>query len=368
MDIEIQHDLRIVAEIEPELLLNDVFPIAADQKKFLEVLKELNIDSRLQIGGRTLRRVLGFTGYDFSREVVKDAKRLRVHDNIRLASLVDILKLYPEERMSMPDLDFFIWGEQANEIVDVLKNNGFDPQLHEATGSVKVVTIETNNGIVSFVNGQDSWQTRNPWPKYATLAKFVTSPEPHFKVDVSKDELVSNPLELHGINDTDKLDPHRLAAIGRSLLWMVTEQTPHKKELSLPSVTTRNAIFESMLYLYPLVEKLENNPEFKVFYRGAIRDMSLALRVILVSDWSAMAKEGYPADRTAFFMDIAWAWRHGMFTTMRDNNYRDRWGTTIEPIGDNGVLVYRSRGEDSGDGIVYTQVWGSQFSIFNQKK
>src|SRR5258708_3085938 len=112
---------RITAEYEAEKVVAQVFTTETSRKKFINVISELaRRGALIKVGGRRLRELVGCKIYDFSNEIIQDSGFLEddPFHRIRLGPLIEILGKYPEARMNKPDLDFFIWNANPEEVIE----------------------------------------------------------------------------------------------------------------------------------------------------------------------------------------------------------------------------------------------------------
>ncbi len=308
---------RITADYAAEEVIEQVFTNETDRSAFVEALQELSQNGcDIKVGGRRLRELTECTTTDLAPEIVGDAwfidTNLYIHDKLRLGPLVDILMKYPQERMMQPDLDFFIWNANPEQIINTFQTKGFKASIHEATGGVMVIDIEGQNGIASFVNGETSWQTGEAWPMLGFLAKFDPQ-NASFKLDIGYGRLYIYPLEIPGIDRKDPINPQRVAAIGRALLWSLTTSTPRGRVPEIPLELSQHYFFETVGELPSLLRQIIKNPELESTYRSGIRDLALALRIIVLSDWEEIARMGGSVERSRFFQLLQGIWQSNLW-------------------------------------------------------
>lgn len=305
---------RIIKQFSAKRVVEEVFATDESQKNFIDALLELSQHGvEIKVGGRSLRLLMGCKVVDFAKDIARDADRLSFTDPLRLGPLVDILKRYPTQRMLQNDLDFFIDGASEELVEKIFKDKGFSVSIHQASGGIWVVEIKGENGVSTFVDSKLSWQTGDLWPMFAFKATF-NSKNKEFEVNISKARLDLYPLEIPLIlGIKDPLDPKRVAAIARALLWAVTAKNSSGQFLNPPYFSTRQFICETVYYFPRLLNLIKDNPELEVNYRSALRDMAIALRLIVLSDWTGVNESyAFNTNMIKFFENVSANWTGGL--------------------------------------------------------
>jgi hypothetical protein len=334
-DVEIVLE-RIIENYDAVTVVSEVFTDVNSQAAFIEGLQELcpvqegipeDQQIVLKVGGSRIRELQECVKVDFSRDVRKDAENLEQDPHLRrvFKPLIPILKNYPEERMTKPDLDFFIWNSNADEIMRVFSEKGFKVSKHTATGDVWVIEIRGENGSTTFVDANMSFQTGDGWPMFGFKATFKSEPEPSFDLDISAARLHVYPLALPGIHVLEPLDPKRVAVVGRALLWAVTalvksrDQDPDsgkvRYERVRPPAGGLVLPYYDTVHLFPLLLNLiEQGVYEEVQYRSGLRDMALFLRLIAGFDSEyAFLPYGFSLEMGKFLMSMKSEWYHGRY-------------------------------------------------------
>jgi hypothetical protein len=296
-------------------IINQVFPEEGESRRFIAAITELHESgAKIKVGGRRLREAIGCSVNDFASYVVSDARYLLdVHQGLRLGLLGKYLWNFDEERMVKPDLDLFFWNVPPERMEQVFREHGFDVSFGNATGGVKVMGVVGSQGKATLTDGMKSWQTGNAWPRYGVMADFVSSPTPSFIWEEEYDRLSYDALNIPEIS-LDPTDPQRVAAVARALLWSISANDISGDRLPVPSYQTERAMIETVREVYTLIKKIDKNPEeLEGLYRGSLRDLALAMRVILLSNWEEVSSYGGAAAVYArFFKKIDAAWRQGV--------------------------------------------------------
>ncbi|MBL8015251.1 MAG: hypothetical protein JNK26_03635 [Candidatus Doudnabacteria bacterium] len=310
-------DEKIEARYDAAEVVSQVFVNESSQKRFVEALCRLGqMGAKIKVGGRRLREMVGCGTMDFARDIRSYAESLiydRPGDWLRLGSLlVKFLEKYPEERMQKPDLDFFVWNSSPEIITEVFTSLGFVASLHEASGEVKVVNIEGENGIATFV-GEDSWQTGDDWPKFGIKADFNPASVPTFDLAVRWVSLYRYQVEIPNVYPNNPKEPKRVAAVGRALLWLVTATDPDKKILKVPFPASQEYFIRTIEAIPSLLREIEVNPKLEKLYRSGLRDMAIALSIIVLTDWSYSNE----IDRKNFFAELSARWIGALWEEQR---------------------------------------------------
>ena len=121
--------------------------------------------------------------------------------------------------------------------------------------------------------------------------------------------------EMMSVRHIDPLNPHWLACVGRSLLWSLTVST-NKGRLPVPLPETQSLMCQTVNSLCPLITDINAYPEKNVLYRGGLRDLAVALRIIVLSDWTEMGRLGTPRETVDFYNSISAAWTSGLFANL----------------------------------------------------
>lgn len=303
---------RIVRRYNAKEIVSEVLPNEKDQTLFIEGLCELSEveGSQILLGGRRIREAIGFTVIDYAKYVASDAHLINTdpyaHNRIRLGPLLDIQARYDKDRLEKPDLDFFVKNLHPQLIIDTFQSKGFDVTMQTASGRAQVVEIRSKNGLITFINHYDSWQTTENWPMLGFKAKFENGHTPVFHLDIAKGRVYLYPLEIPGVNSMALDDPLRLTTLGRVLLWLLTVKDPNGNWLTAPGVYTQKAFVESIEILPDLLNRIEENPELEIQYRSALRDLALGLRIVLLNDWHE--RLDYTSEIKDFLkrLDAAW--------------------------------------------------------------
>lgn len=304
---------RIEQNLSPQEVVSEAFPDPREQVNFCQGLSALAAEGALiHLGGRRLREQLGCRAIDVAEDVVWDAyNALSDHQMLRLKSLVRILRNYPTERMVKPDLDFFYWKVPSQQVLRTFKQEGFKVSQSLASGNVAAINVKGTSGVATFVDGFHSWQTGEGWPMYGAMAKYENAPEPNFRVDIGYGRLYLYPLEIPSLAK-DPLEPQRFAAIARALLWACTATPPGGGYLAVPFEHSQSLFAQTVSHFAGLIRSCQQNPTLEDQYRSGIRDMALALRIIILTDWDQMAKENQISTAHAsFFGRIGTAWWPG---------------------------------------------------------
>ena len=300
---------RIQAQFGLTEVIGQVFTSPDSQQRFTESLDLITQNTEsVKIGGRRIRELIGCKVMDFSGDVISDAKDLDIHQALRLGPLGKPLLTYPASK-GLPDLDFFVKGLPPEEICRTLGASGFETRLSQSTGGVAVVHASGEGGITTFIDADQSWQTGGKWPLYGIMAE-VEQGSHSVNLDVWAPRMYSFPLQIPEMSK-DPLDPQRVAAIGRALLWADTSTDPHGKPLHLPDEQLKE-YSETVKNFPELFRLIQENPKLERLYRSGIRDMALALRLILLTDWYDLKENyGLAPDRADFFNFIGGAWYSG---------------------------------------------------------
>ncbi len=315
-DIEVMQK-RIIEKYEPSKIVSEVFTAKESQDAFIEGLCELNtLERKVDLGGRTLRNHARCLVDDFSKRIVENARDLKGNAAAVtvLGPLIDILINYDENRLSKPDLDFFIWDSNPEELKEIFENKGFKVTIQRrASRGICVVEIHGENGMATFVDGEESSQTKDGWPMFAFKAAFKNEEEPFFELNISSARLYVYPLAVMGIDDLDPLDPRRFAIVGRALLWAVTASVVREDGYTQrlrPPYQNMFHIFANTVFHFPeLLKRIEENPDEEFKYRSGIRDLALALRVILLMRNSY--GDGFNDQMQNFFKVVGYSWYYG---------------------------------------------------------
>lgn len=301
---------RITAYYPAEGLVSNVFESESQRRFVAALVKLVQTGAEVKVGGRRLRELIGCKVMDFAPYVVGDINHsLTPHELIRIGRLAKVLQRYPLDRMVKPDLDLFFWNASAEQVVQIFKEYGFQATITEATGKVEVVNITGEKGAVTLVNGAESWQVGDYWPMYAATAEFSVEDEPHFDLNIGWGRMYLYPL-VAPLIDNDPLNPKRLAYMGRALLWLVTNTDPAGKRLRVPdNHYTQTKFYETVSNFINILELSEQNPSLEPDYRSGIRDMALALRVIILNDWNEIGHQfGFDESHCEFFNNITAYW------------------------------------------------------------
>lgn len=299
---------RIQQSFSPSLVVQEVFPTESNQHSFVNCLGELK-GGVIRVGGRRLRELIGCKVFNMAGDIKTDPEFLDIHQSIRLGPILSELSKYPEERMTKPDLDFFVDGLEPAEIADTFNQNGFAAKINDCTGGVQNVSIEGEEGEATFINSAQSWQTGTSWPMYGFTAPLDTNTN-EFKLDISAMRLFLHPLHIPEMNP-NPMDPQRVSAMARALLWSVTSSDSNGMPLRAPLEQLKDYT-KTVEGFYKLLSDVKKNPELEKYYRSGIRDMSVALRIILLNDWDQMnTKSQIVSQRAEFFNQITSAWYIG---------------------------------------------------------
>lgn len=286
----------ITSNVEVSLLADEtvgcVFPTSENADKFvgcLETITDKNWSvADVVLGGRKPREALGCHTFDFSEHVVDDAFGLEAVKRLRLGPyLLDKLKDFPTKRMLEPDLDFFVQNGNLDVIQEIFDSKGFSTKMNLATGGVQVLDVRGDLGNASFILWEDSFQTRDSWPKFggvkAVFSKSTDNKKSSFDLSKCWASLYLYPLEM-GLIGLPADCPERFSAVSRALLWSLTATDPSGRMLKLPCPTTTRYMCDTVSQLIPLIAAIESGKVDGQLYNGSIRDMALALRVIELSD------------------------------------------------------------------------------------
>lgn len=304
---------RITKQYGLSDFISEAFPEVEEQASFVEALKELNDDgAAFKVGGRRLREMLGFKTDDFAKDIRFDGQILAQDPikTIRLREIIKILKKYPEERMVKPDLDFFTSNIEPEKIFEVFAKRGFNVKINKASGNVTVVTIEGDKGMATFIDENQTWQIGDQWPMFGFTAKLkLVDANPVVDLNVGYGRLYLYPLEIPARDKSDPLDPVRFAAVSRALLWALTVRGPDGDRLRLPFPKSDKYYLDTVSQVQQLLDKIRENPELEIMYRGGLRDMAIVIRMCELTDWHELMEHyNYPIERGEFFEHIAAAW------------------------------------------------------------
>lgn len=313
MDIDLEKATqRIVREFAVDEVVAEIVNDSTESSKFISALQDISKLGEIKVGGRRIRSLLGCKTIDVASDVVNDAYALDPIQNLRLGPLVQILKEFPEERMSNPDLDFFTQGVPLSQIRDTFAKLDFNVKLNIASGGVEIVEVKSSKGSATFIDANQSWQTRPPWPMYSVLATLDPQQPNKFKLDVGHGRLYEYPLEFSGSERVtkDPIDPKRFAAVGRVLLWSVTSTTPDGGRLPIPCDESRGVIYETVANLFTVLYAIKLDPSLKKVYSSGIRDMALALRIIELTDWEELSRisKNFSQEEKDFMHQISANW------------------------------------------------------------
>lgn len=200
----------------------------------------------------------------------------------------------------------------------VFKGKGFNVSEHQATGGIWIVEEKGENGVATFVDFKLSWQTGDQWALLGMLADFIAdSKNPHISINIGNARLEC-PLEIPVINP-DPLYPQRVAAIARALLWAVTVKDPNGNFLNPPFYWTQDRFCETVTAFAELLEEIRTctDPAIKsqlmMTYKGPIRDMAIALRLIVLSDWTGVDESyAFNTKMIKFFENVSAHWTGGL--------------------------------------------------------
>ena len=302
---------RIEETFDMGQVIGHVFNTESSLQNFTSCLRNINPNGGLLFGGRELRKRLGCEVTDFAPFVIQDAEDLDPFQCIRLGPLRGSLLVFPQKRMEKIDLDFFTDGQTPESLFEEFTRYGFKTNLNQATGGVSVIDVQGENGSATFIDKHDSWQTGARWPLFGFTAPVRPDAS---AVDLSISALrMICPLQIPDIGK-NPIDPNLVAAIARGLLWAASATDPSGKALRLPTEQLTE-YFATVEQFSRLFEDVTNNPELESQYRSGIRDMALALRVILLTDWHGYY-EDHPfsavlREKAEFFGQITAAWNCG---------------------------------------------------------
>lgn len=304
---------RITKQYSLSDFISEAFPEVEEQKSFVAALSELSeTGAEFKVGGRRLREMLGFKTDDFAKDIRFDGQMLAQDPikTIRLREIIKILKKYPEERMVKPDLDFFTSNIEPEKTSEVFSKHGFNVKLNRASGNVTVVTIEGDKGMATFIDENETWQIGDQWPMFGFTAKLkLADVNPIVDLNIGYGRLYLYPLEIPGRYKSDPLDPVRFAAVSRTLLWALTVSDPYGNRLRLPFPKSDKYYLDTVSQVQQLLDKIRENPELEIMYRGGLRDMAIVIRMCELTDWyELMEYHNYPTQRGSFFQNIAAAW------------------------------------------------------------
>ena len=114
--------------------------------------------------------------------------------------------------------------------------------------------------MATFVDGEQSWQTGDKWPRLGVLATLDKTTTPHFQMQTKYGNLYLYQLVIKNPNTTDPLDPQRFAAVARALLWSVTILDPNGHNLDLPVPVIQKLFLETVAQTGPLIRKILGKP------------------------------------------------------------------------------------------------------------
>lgn len=154
----------------------------------------------IEAGGRVLRAQLGCRVLDFTDVVRCDAADLYGPGVVRIGSLIAHLRDFPADRMTRPDLDFFVKGVPLETVDESLRSQSVHTTTHTATGRVQVLEANGSEGSATFVKHEDSFQAQPPWPMYGFQSPVVLDENaiPAIDVDILEARMFQYPLEMRG--------------------------------------------------------------------------------------------------------------------------------------------------------------------------
>jgi hypothetical protein len=126
-------------------------------------------------------------------------------------------------------------------------------------------------------------------------------------------------LSLRDPHNPDQLDPVQYAAIARALLWSVTVLTPGGATPGIVSPPVKKMFADAVAQTGPLIRDIERNPEKEILYRSSLRDISIALRIILLNDAGYLTSD---QDMQRFFEAITRAWNFGKGANLELYNFQ----------------------------------------------
>ncbi len=283
----------IEARYPPSQILGEVFPTPCTREKLLGVLRE--IPGEVEVGGRSVRTAVGFQTLEMADKIQHSAwYDLTVHEQLRLRTLVRVLREYPTQRMLKKDLDLFTESSDLEPAFWLLAAGGFNPRKVEATGGVRLIEVEGENGQATIVSRKDSWQRNPPWPMMgwigAVLDKecdqfilgVVDEETRRFRKGISAGRRDFVPLEMPGVERLDVLDPRRLAAVSRAMVWMATVKA-NGQWLNLPDWN----ILEAMIATAgAAMKQLDKDMGPQQLLPGVYRDFALGMFFLTLRDES----------------------------------------------------------------------------------
>lgn len=283
------------AEFHPELRITETFSDAQvlgrvfSDEQVLAVnglFRNISAGGTVKAGGRIIRELLGCKTIDVAGHVAEDATNaLDAIDIAWIKPIIPILKAYPDEQKSKPDADFFAWNVDLLKVEQLANIYGLKTHKMVGTGNVDIVEIMGEHGSATIIDGNKSWQTQEWWPRYAVKAPLVVDgDEMIYKVNCAWDSMYTYPLEIPGIARFEMLDPRRVVVVGRSLLWQALSTDPQGHELKEPSLNTQREVVKTVGGFVKLLETIAAEPPLLKVYASGIRDMSLAMRMIVLNE------------------------------------------------------------------------------------
>ncbi len=301
---------QMAETFKPSDLIAGVFTTEEERTAFIGALTTIKeYGGSIKVGGRTLREAMGCTTIDYTKGI--SSEQYTEEQKKLLGPLVEMLQQYPEERMLRQDLDLYFEGMNLETIRDILEENRICAEIKTATGDVKILVVKGSGGEATFIHNSDSWQvtTEAVWPKMSIKADFEINPEPQFRLNSNYGSLFLYPLFSTISEMSGPIEPKRFSTISRILLWFLTVKDPDGNWLKPPDIHTQNLITQSVFHGYKRFREL-SNPEdpSSINYRGSLRDFALAMRILLLTDWEMMEREGYPAENIAFIKNLLRSW------------------------------------------------------------
>lgn len=279
---------RLTGSFLLEEIVTPVFPEDQVKSSFVGAVRNMiQSGAQVKFGGRRLRDLLGCRVDNRAGHVRGHDWDTHPHQAVRLAYLLDELRNYPDEAMARDDLDFFVDHTSLSQITSHLVNRGINSHIHFANGNVPIINIETEHGSCSFIHSHDSWQTKDVWPPYAAKAPLK----------IENDQVVASydlglrfhcfPLKLPGVEFLPEDAPIRAAAVCRGLLYLVTAKLPptyarpEGQPMPLPNYRTRDSMLKTIFAMGKIASQANLDQSIHRRYRGALKDLSVALMVIL---------------------------------------------------------------------------------------